>query len=746
MAYKTTQYEGYILVENEGGETLSFSTKSGVTLLEQDGFAFKDLNKNGKLDPYEDWRLPLDTRIEDLVGQMSISEIAGLMLYSRHQTVSADANSIFAKMFGGLYGGKPLAESGADVTDLTDEQKQFLLQDDVRHVLVTVVDDAEVAAKWNNKLQALTESVGLGIPVNISTDPRHSAGANTEFNAGSGGDISKWPEPLGLAATFSPKTMQKFGEVAGAEYRAIGIATALSPQIDIATDPRWMRFYGTFGEDSKLSADMARAYCDGFQTTPEKNGWGSKSVNAMVKHWPGGGSGESGRDAHYAYGKYAVYPGDNFEEHMVPFTEGAFQLKGGTKQASAVMPYYTISYGQDKKNGENVGNGYSKYIITDLLRDKVGYDNVVCTDWKITDSNDKIDAFVSGKPWGVEGLSVAERHYKVLEAGVDQFGGNNEKAPVLEAYDMGVAEHGEAYMRAKFEASAKRLVRNMMQVGLFENPYLNPATSAEIVGCPAFMQEGYNAQLESIVLLKNKQTTLPIAKKKKVYIPKRKLAEGVDWFGNIIPAREEFPVSKNIVEKYYELVETPDDADFALVFIESPKSRAYTEEDEYLPISLQYRPYTATHAREVSLAGGDPLENTTNRSYKGKQNTTTNEADLDIVLETKQKMGAKPVVTVIDVQNPTVLNELEPSTDALMLVFGVSTQAVLDVVSGVYKPTGLLPFQMPADMETVETQFEDVAHDMTCYTDSEGHVYDFAFGMHYNSVIDDERVRTYKKK
>ena len=157
-----------------------------------------------------------------------------------------------------------------------------------------------------------------------------------------------WPESIGLAATFDPALVLKFGNTAAQEYRALGIATALSPQVDLATEPRWSRFNGTFGENPKLAADMARAYVDGFQTSTGsseiKDGWGYHSVNAMVKHWPGGGPEESGRDAHFAYGKFAVYPGNNFQTQLTPFIDGAFKLDGKTKKAASVMPYYTISY------------------------------------------------------------------------------------------------------------------------------------------------------------------------------------------------------------------------------------------------------------------------------------------------------------------------------------------------------------------------------------------------------------------
>ena len=245
--------------------------------------------KMASLDKYEDWRLPAEVRAKDLAAKLSIEQIAGLMLYSRHQAIPAFAAGPFAA----TYGGKTFAESGANSFDLTDQQKEFLTKDNVRHVLITSVKNAETAAQWNNNAQALAEGLGLGIPTNNSSDPRNGTVANAEFNAGAGGSISMWPGSLGLAATFDPAMVERFGQIAATEYRALGITTALSPQIDLATDPRWLRVSGTFGEDPQLATDMARAYIDGFQTSTGNkeiaNGWGYSSVNAMVKHWPGGG-------------------------------------------------------------------------------------------------------------------------------------------------------------------------------------------------------------------------------------------------------------------------------------------------------------------------------------------------------------------------------------------------------------------------------------------------------------------------
>ena len=720
--------DGYNLITQKGGQTLGYSPSSGIQILTKGGFAFKDLNRNGKVDVYEDWRKDPLERAKDLASQLTVDEIAGMMLYSGHQTINGP--------------------------DITEAQQKFLKEDNLRAVLMTRVSSPSDAAKWNNNVQAFVEGLGHGVPANNSSDPRHGAQATAEFDAGNGGTISMWPSSLGMAATFDPSLVEEFGQIASKEYRALGIATALSPQIDLATEPRWSRFSGTFGEDPDLDTDMARAYVDGFQTSEGsaelKDGWGYESVNAMIKHWPSGGPEEGGRDAHYSYGKFAVYPGDNLATHIRPFVEGALNLKGKTKMASAVMPYYTISWNQDP-SGINAGNSYNKYIITDLLRDKYGFDGVACTDWNITKDYFHVEGF-EGKCWGMETLTESERHFKVLEAGVDQFGGNNEKGPVLDAYRMWVEKYGEKSARERFEVSAVRLLMNSFRTGLFENAYLDPEKTAEIVGKPEFMEAGYKAQLKSVVMLKNHGNVLPKQEKLKVYIPQYYQAPRQSFFGGAATeGRWVDPVSAEMVNKYYEKVDSPKEADFAPVFINEPASGSgYSVADRekggngYVPISLQYEDYTATYARETSIAGGDPLEDFTNRSYKGKKVTTSNKSHMQLVRDTRKAMGSKPVITVVSISKPMVMSEIEPYTDAILLSFGVQNQAILETVCGTNEPSGLLPMQLPANMKTVEEQFEDVPRDMECHVDADGNKYDFAFGLNFSGVINDDRVKNYR--
>ena len=719
------QVDSFMLVTQKEGPTLSYSPQSGVKLLTEDGYAFKDLNRNDSLDAYEDWRLTPQERAADLASKLSKEEIAGLMLYSSHQAV-------------------PSAE-------LTEDQKKFLSKDHLRAVLITSVESPRTAAQWNNRMQAFIEGLDHGIPANTSSDPRHEAKATTEYNAGAGGHISQWPTSLGLAATFDPQLMYRFGEIASEEYRALGIATALSPQVDIATDPRWTRFSGTFGEDPLLATEMARAYCDAFQTTPDTRGWGMRSVNAMVKHWYGYGAQEGGRDSHFASGKYAVYPGNNLAEHKLSFIDGAFKLEGGTEMASAVMPIYSILWNQDP-SGENVGGSYSQWLIQKQLREEAKFEGVVCTDWGITKDMKVLDSPMGGKPWGVESLTEAERHYKILQAGVDQYGGNNEIGPVLAAYDMWAKAQGEKSARQRFEQSARRLLLNVFRVGLFEHPYLDPEASEKIVGNPQFMREGYEAQLKSVVMLKNHDNkTLPMDKRYKVYVPKRHFPAIPGLWGGISEEKTVEPIDLALVRKYYEVVEQPEQADFAICLIEEPSTGfGYSAADVkrggngYVPYSLQYDDYKAVDARSVSIAGGDPMEKFTNRSYKGKTVKAYNRDDMLMVSETKRAMGEKPVIVILETGRPVVLSEIEPKADAILVSFNVQHQALLDIISGKNEPSALLPMQMPADMKTVEEQNEDVPRDMRCYQDADGNTYDFAFGLNWQGVIKDERVKNYK--
>ena len=731
---KQIEFEGVHRLTQDGGATLGWHGKSGVKLLTKDGFWFKDLERTGELLPYEDWRLPAGERAADLASRLTIEEIAGLMLYSPHQMVPPRPGM----PFGGTYGGKTFDDADCPPWTLSDQQRQFLERDHIRHILMVMVQNAATAARWSNELQRTAESLPHGIPVNVSSDPRSGAKSSAAEYKSAGEDVSKWPEGVGFAACFDPEVVRQFAHDASLEYRALGITTALGPQIDLCTEPRWMRFMDTLGEDLETTKTLVKAYCDGMQTTEgSADGWGKDSVNTMVKHWPGGGTGEGGRDAHYAFGEYAVYPAGNAAAHEKPFTEAAFALDGPTKCASAVMPYYTVSWGLDTRYGKNVGNSYSRYLIGDRLRGELGYEGVICTDWDITrDPDPELDSFGS-RCHNMEKYTEAERHLIAILNGVDQFGGNDDPRPILEAYRLGCERLGEAAMRARMEESARRLLLNIFRCGLFEDPYLDPAESERVVGCEEFVRHGEEAQRRSVVLLKNRNRTLPLKEGLKLYVPVRHIGPSVSFMRDRLPAYDVDPVADEVIARYGVRVTDPKDADAAIVFAESPASTGYRKEDRekggsgYVPITLQYRPYTASAAREHSIAGGDWRESFTDRGYRGKTNTCWNEADLDNILRCRAEMGSKPVIVVETLSNPMVVSEFEGETDALIADFGVSRAAVLDVIFGRFAPRGRLPIQMPKDMETVERHCEDLPFDLEVHVDECGHAYDFGFGLDY---------------
>ena len=729
MAYSVEKKEGYSLVVNDNGAVLGMKD---LKLKERDGLAFKNLSGAAELLPYEDWRLPNEVRAEDLAKRLSLEQIAGLMLWSPHQMVPF----VPGLPFRGHYDGGDFVPDVMDPAALTDEQKRFVSEEHLRNFLLITTESAEVAARWNNHLQSLAEQGPLGIPVCISSDPRHGAGKKGAEFSGTGKEVSRWPEGLGMAATFDVELMKEFAKVIAKEYRALGITQALGPQIDLATDPRWMRLEDTMGADVALVTAFTKAYCDGLQTTEgAPGGWGKDSVAAMVKHWPGGGTGESGRDAHYAYGKFAVYPGGKFEEHMRPFTEGAFRLEDGTGKAAAVMPYYTVSWDQDRKYGENVGNSYNKYIIDDLLRRKAAYDGVICTDWGITDDPLGGMGDFGTRAHGVEHLTEAERYLKILSNGVDMFGGCSRKDPVLQAYELGCETYGEEAMRTRMEQSAARILTLMFRVGIFENPYLDPAESAGTVGAPEYVEAGLEAQRKSVVLLKNKNEVLPLKKGSRIYVPQRHLEAHYNFFRMIQPAVEETPLNERDVQGYFRLVSSPEEADAAVVFAESPLCDCYTQADldqggnGYLPITLQYRPYKAVSARQHSIARGDFREKDCDRTYYNKVNTPYNHKDLDNILAAREAMGDKPVIVVLQLHNPAVVSEFEGRVDGLIAHFGVENKVLMEILSGERKAGGRLPLLLPADMETVERHCEDVADDMAAYVDECGSRYDYGFGL-----------------
>ncbi len=499
----------YIRRSNEVNEARALLGDEAA-VLSYDGRELRDLNKNGRLDVYEDPDAPLDDRIEDLLSQMTVEEKAGTM---------------FITMIGFEDNGDPIDKPLLS-TELFDVAFSLVIPSSSEMVASRLMNsfntvhayDADVMARFNNNIQKMAERTRLGIPVTIATDPRHG----TQYNPGAAiytPAFSAWPSPLGMAATRDTALVREFGEIANQEYRSVGIRLALHPMADLATEPRWARNNGTFGEDAVLATYMTKSYVLGFQGDSLSN----NSVACMSKHFSGGGPQKDGEDAHFPYGKEQVYPGGMFEYHAVPFKHGA--LPAGTAQ---IMPYYGIPVGQ---TSEDVAFGFNKEIITDLLRDSLGFDGVVCTDWNIlTDTR-----FGEGRAWGVEELTPIERMKKSLDAGCDQFGGESATDLLIELVNSG--EIGEE----RLDVSVGRILRDKFILGLFDDPYVDEQAALGIAGREDFRERGKDAQAASTVLLKN-EGLLPLSSGVKLFVDGFKDLSAFDGLAELVDDPEDADV------------------------------------------------------------------------------------------------------------------------------------------------------------------------------------------------------------
>jgi len=616
------------------------------------GLRFRDLDRDGRLSPFEDWRLSPDARAADLVSRMTLEEKAGEMM---HGTLPA---------VGGMIPGRG---QGYDLTKL----KPLILERHVTTFITRLSGDPAWLAEQNNTVQALAEQGRLGVPVTVSTDPRH----HFQFVAGAsvaGVGFSQWPEATGLAAIGDSALVRRFGDIARQEYRAVGIHQALSPMADLATEPRWSRISGTFGEDPELAGRMVKAYVQGFQggeTSLTPNG-----VSAVVKHWVGYGASSKGFDGHNSYGRYAVFPAGRFDLHLKPFDQ-AFAAG-----VVGVMPTYAIlkDLSLDGRPLEPVGAGFSKQLLTDQLRAKHGFKGIVVSDWAIT--NDCSDTCRNGFPagvrpsfqgfstgWGVEDLAKVDRYAKGVNAGLDQFGGVEDTAELVAAVKAG------KIAPARIDDAARRILAIKFEQGLFENPYVDPKAAGAVVGSKTFVAEGRAAQSAALTLLENRNGLLPL-----------KAAGRKVWLKGVSPD----------VARAHGLVPVEDlaQAELAIVRTAAPFQ---TLHPNYMFGSLQ-------HEGDLSFHDGA--------------------ADYEAI---KAASARVPTIVAVYLDRPAILTNVRDKATALIGDFGAGDDAFLDALIGVAPPRGKLPFELPSSMAAVEAQAEDAPHD------SANPLYPIHFGLTY---------------
>ena len=487
-----------------------------VSVIEKHGLKFKDLNKNGKLDKYEDWRLTSEERSRDLLSKMSVEEKAGFMLINSLNMVgSRRAESSDGKLTASdleesgtstnLGGANPGNRPGARDTARGDAQarnmqrfsnmggpagtSKMVKEFHNRHFILRANESARITAEWANKLQALCESEPLGIPAIIASNPRNHVTTNAAVGTSVGSTVfSKWPGELGISAMRDLTLTREFADIARQEWSAVGLRKGYMYMADLSTEPRWSRINGTFGENAEWVAKIIREIVLGFQG--EK--LSPASVALTMKHFPGGGSGEKGQDSHFDWGKKEIYPGGMFRNNLIPFQAA---IDAGT---SAIMPYYSMPSGTEY---EEVGYAFNKGVINDLLRTQMGFKGIINSD----------TGPIHNMIWGVEKLTVSERYKKALEAGVNIFSGISDPAELLEVIKNNMVDIG------LIDNSVLLLLKEKFDLGLFENPYVDADAAEKIVNNEKFKERADLALRKSIVLLRNENDALPVKSETKIY-------------------------------------------------------------------------------------------------------------------------------------------------------------------------------------------------------------------------------------
>ncbi|MDR1851466.1 MAG: glycoside hydrolase family 3 C-terminal domain-containing protein [Propionibacteriaceae bacterium] len=565
--------------------------------------------------PYQDASLPAEQRAEDLLQRLSLEDKAGLMFQAMTSYTTLEQGD-------DVMGIEPLR-------DMVEKRK-------MNHFNITgSASTAREAAEFNNQAQQIAKESGWGIPITFSSDPRH-AFTDNPLTSMLAGPFSQWPETLGLAALHDPEAVRNFADIARQEYVAVGMREALHPQIDLATEPRWARTNGTFGEDAELTSQLGAAYIKGLQ----QEHFGPGSVSAMAKHFPGGGPQKDGEDPHFEYGKDQVYPGNNQEYHLKPFLAA---IDAGVRQ---MMPYYGKPVGTE---WEEVGFGFNRDVLTGLLREKLGFQGIICTDWGLLTDVEMMGDPFPARAWGVENLSREERLLKSLYAGADQFGGEMCVEVLIDVVKSGKVPE------ARLDESVRRLLNEKFLLGLFDDPFVDATAAQQIVGCDEFREAGMRAQSESVVVLENKEgaARLPIAPGIKVYL------EGM---------------SSQVLPTGVRPVIDPSQADVAIIRTKAPfEPRPGGFESMFHAGSLEFPEKDLEHIRSV----------------------------------------AEAVPTLVDVylDRPAILGPIPELAGALTVSFGTSDQAYADAIFGKVTPKGRLPFDLPSSMAAVEASREDMPFD-----------------------------------
>ena len=731
---------------------ISAKSKPIITV---DSYQFKDLNSNGKLDPYEDWRLSVDERINDLVSQMTDTEKVGMMMINDNNAGCAGAVT-------------------ATATDYINNQKmtRFIL----RTTATASPDPCSVTpgrggyrvtpeqlASYTNALQEMAEKTRLGIPLvfkdnarnHVETDPRQGIGAGA-------GAFTQFPKEAGLAAaalgeqflkegkatTGDMSVIKTFTEVMGPEYNAVGLRAAYTYMADLLTEPRWYRAHEVFSEDADLTSNIMKGLVEGLQGTTIKDGTSvspKTRVALTMKHFPGGGPQELGMDPHYSFGKFQQYSSEaGFAYSMKPFIAA---INAGV---SSIMPYYGVPMtGRDaNKNPIKLtyqgvaypltGFAFSKSIVTDLLRDKLGFKGYVNSDTGI----------INTMAWGFEDKTVPERVAAAINGGTDTLSGFATNKTIKDLLDQGLIT------KERVNQAAKSLLKEQFQLGLFENPYVDVSKANAAIGIEANRAKGIEMQKKSVVLLQNQTKTdgskvLPLKAASRVY---------TIGFGKADVEKYGYTVTDGNYDatKGQTRPAVPAGTDVAIirVLVRDVSQPYHSTSPLYGDNPLYINPLTGLTwgaedpcrmfpAVNAKCSDGDSFGGTIfggalpweigDISFTGMAAAKSRIiyptlADIKAIMA---EIGdSKKVVLSVYFRAPYVMDDASGLKDAgaILATFGVTDLAMMEVLSGNFKPQGKMPFALPKTQAAVQEQKSDLpGFDET----ADGALYKFGYGLTY---------------
>ncbi|MDM5328877.1 glycoside hydrolase family 3 N-terminal domain-containing protein [Neobacillus sp. CF12] len=670
----------YKIAKAEGQPEIEVATQERI--LEIDDKYFRDANGNKSLDGYEDWRKPVSDRVANLVGQMSLEQKAGLMYINTH-TPEADP---------------------ADGKFVTANNSKIVTDKKLRHVIYRLSQNLGDIANYNNQMQQLAEGLDLGIPVVITSNPRNSASTDYTNITNVQDQHTFWPGTLGLAAAGDVEAVGEFAEIARQEWRAAGIRKVYGYMADVATDPLWARIEETFGEDPKVVGDMNYEIVRGFQGET----LGNDSVAITVKHFPGGGARDDGQDPHFENGSFNIYPTEGSMEkyHIPPFMRA---IEAGV---ASVMPYYAYPSNDSADQGldlyseieqfEEVGMTLNEGIIR-YLREGLGFKGYINSD----------SGAVAGSAWGYMDKTPVEKVAKAVNAGTNIISGGATPELVIEAVNSGLLKE------AKVDESITYTLSEMMTLGLFEDPFVNPAEAIAAANNEENRALAYEAHQKSVVLMRNDKIKgkklLPLTEEKvediKLYV------EG--FVGVAAPRNLKGEEAAKYVADNSALQSAGFTADLKV-----------TLTDKFPNIELVDSVEEATHAYVYVK----PTQSNWDNNPRIDINETTGVSDVKRIVEIQKTV---PTITALNFTNQWLINELEPNAAALIGTFGTLQEAVFEVLTGEFNPVGKLPFAIPASAKAVEKEVGDVPsfapeeYKHFTYKNKIGDKYEFGFGLSY---------------